>query len=66
MLDKLLAGRSAPERVVQIGTNRVEMKDDAQIAAAIADVERRLAIAEGQRVHTVNLTVDRFGGSRSC
>jgi hypothetical protein len=65
-LAQLMAGRAAAEKMVRIGQNVVEMKPDAELAHAIADLERRIAQAEGTLVRTISITVDRFGGSRGC
>ena len=52
-LDKLRQQRASGTRAVQAGDKRVEYRPDAELAAAIADVERQLAEAGGQPVHTI-------------
>jgi hypothetical protein len=54
-LDALLEMRSGGVRRARFGDDDVEYATDAELAAAIADLERRIADAQGRRVHTVKI-----------
>ncbi|MFM9860552.1 gpW family head-tail joining protein [Pseudoxanthobacter sp. M-2] len=54
-LDRLRTSRAAGVREVQNGDERVVYQNDRDLAAAIADLERQIAAAEGRRVHTVRV-----------
>ena len=59
-LERLRANRAGGVKSAEIeagngGRKRVEYRSDPEIAAAIADLERRLAALRGGRVHTVFL-----------
>jgi len=62
-LDALRSARASGAREVETQTNgvrrRVAYRTDPELAAAIADLERRIAAAGGRRVHTI-----RFGSSK--
>jgi ribosomal protein L29 len=60
-LERLRKARASGVRRVEFasgnGSSRsVEYKSDDELAAAIADIERRLAGLRGQRVHTIKLS----------
>lgn len=52
-LEKLRRQRASGQRAVQTGDKRVEYRPDAELAAEIADLERQLAEAGGQQVHSI-------------
>lgn len=52
-LEALRTQRASGTRAAEYGDRRVEFQSDAAMAAAIADLERQIAAASGQRVHTV-------------
>ncbi len=52
-LEALRERRASGTRAVQSGDDRVEYRTDEELAAAIADLERQLAAASPQRIHTV-------------
>ena len=52
-LEKLRRQRASGLRSMQAGDKRAEYRPDEELAAAIADLERQLAAASPQRVHTV-------------
>jgi hypothetical protein len=52
-LDKLRELRAHGHRAVQTDDDRIEYVSDKEYAAAIADLERQLAEAGGQAVHTI-------------
>lgn len=58
-LSELRAARAGPEkRIRHHGPNseqEVEFKSDAELAAAIADLERRINAASGGRANTVRI-----------
>lgn len=54
-LDSLLAARAKGVRRVRAPDREIEFATDAEMAAAIADLEQRLADAQGRRVHTMKL-----------
>jgi hypothetical protein len=54
-LEKLRATRASGTRSVQLGERRVEYRTDAELAAAIADLERQLAGETGARLHTIRI-----------
>ncbi|MEX0645597.1 MAG: hypothetical protein WD076_09815 [Parvularculaceae bacterium] len=52
--DALIASRGRPERTVEYDGKSVTYKSDGELAAAIADLDRRIAeIETGGRVKTV-------------
>jgi transposase len=59
-LESLRTARASGVRSIEFrsgngSSRRVEYKDDAQMAAAIADLERQIAAIEGRRVSTIHL-----------
>jgi len=48
-LDALEAARDGGQRRVRVGNTEIEYRTDAELAAAIAALEKRLAVAEGRR-----------------
>lgn len=58
-LEKLRQVRGYGHREVEWDGKRIRYASDAELAAAIVDLERQLAAASGSRVHTV-----RFGASK--
>lgn len=54
-LETLIAARAKGLRVVEYQGQRVEYKTDGELASAIADIERRIAVAQGTRIHTVRI-----------
>lgn len=59
-LESLRRARASGVRRVEFasgnGSSRsIEYRSDDELAAAIADIERRLAALHGQRVHTIRL-----------
>lgn len=53
---ELIRARARGVRVVMAGGRRVEYGSDAEMAAAIADLDARLAASSGQKVRTVAFT----------
>jgi hypothetical protein len=62
MLTALRKARASGERAVQHGDSRVEYKSDQEMAAAIADLERQLAVASGTPRRGVNYIYQRDKG----
>lgn len=58
-LSELLALRQSGEMRVKFRDREVEYRSDAELAAAIADLERRLAEARGSRVRTVRFSTSK-------
>jgi hypothetical protein len=58
-LETLRATRAGGVREVQNGEERLAYQSGADLAAAIADLERQIAGAEGRRVHTVRVTTSK-------
>lgn len=54
-LDGLREARASGLRRVRFDTEEIEYRNDADLAAAIADLERRIANCGGRRLHTVKL-----------
>jgi hypothetical protein len=54
-LAKLRSARAKSYRRVQYGDRQVEYKSDSEMAAAIADLERRLSALQGGRVTAVRI-----------
>ncbi len=54
--DALLEARAAGVRSVSSGDTETTFGSDRDMAAAIADLERRIAIAEGRRVTDVRIS----------
>ena len=59
-LESLRKARASGIRSIEFNagngsSRRVEYKDDAQMAAAIADLESRIAAIEGRRVSTIHI-----------
>lgn len=55
-LEKLRKHRASGMRRVEFGDQRLEYRSDAELAAAIGDLERQLAGAAGAHIHTVRVT----------
>lgn len=53
--DTLAAARAAGTRSVQAGDSRVEYKTDGEMAAALADLDRQISAARGQRITCVRI-----------
>lgn len=53
--EALLAARYAGVRTVEYDGKRVEYRSDAEMAAALADLDRRLAATTGARVSVVRI-----------
>ncbi len=51
--------RASPEQSVSYDGDEVSYKTDAQLAAAIADVESRIASVEGRQVRKVRFTTSK-------
>lgn len=62
-LDKLRAARASGARSFQYGEKRVEYRSDAELAAAIADLEHQLAGERGIRIHTIRITASKGLGA---
>lgn len=63
-LERLRAARASGVRRVEFasgnGASRsVEYRSDEELAAAIADIERRLGLLRGQRIHTIALSTSK-------
>ena len=63
-LQRLRKARASGVRRVEVtsgsgGSKSVEYRSDDELAAAIADIERRLAGLRGQRVHTIKLSTSK-------
>ena len=58
-LEALRRTRAEGARSVQQGNDRVEYRTDAELAAAIADLERQVAAAGGQRIHTIRVSASK-------
>ena len=63
-LEKLRRARASGLRRVEFSAGNgsqqmVEYRCDDELAAAIADIERRLALLRGQRVHTIKLSTSK-------
>lgn len=54
-LAKLRSHRASGIRTVQHGDDRVDYKTDAEMAMAVADLERRIAALTGGRATTVHI-----------
>jgi len=59
-LERLRAKRASGIKSTEVqagngGMQRAEYRSDPELAAAIADLERRLGVLRGGRVHTVRL-----------
>lgn len=50
--DKLATLRASGARAVQHGEKRLEFRSDAEIVAALSDLDRQIAEASGQRRHS--------------
>ncbi|HPE29814.1 MAG TPA: hypothetical protein PLV61_01400 [Parvularculaceae bacterium] len=58
--DDLLAARGKPAAEVEYDGKRVKFRSDADLARAIADMERRIAAAQsGGRIRTVYATTSK-------
>jgi len=55
-LDKLLKARASGVNLVQHGEERVQYKTDAEMAAAIMDLERRIAALQVGRITTIQIS----------
>lgn len=53
--DRLAEIRAKGIRAYEIDGRRIEYRSDAEVAAALADVERRIATLQGNRITTVQL-----------
>jgi hypothetical protein len=53
--DRLAEIRAKGVRAVEYSGNRVEFRSDEEVAAALADVERRIAALQGTRINTVRI-----------
>lgn len=58
-LAELLAVRHGGARRVKFRDRETEFQSDAELAAAIADLERRIAEAKGSRVRTVRFATSK-------
>lgn len=58
-LDRLYRRRSAGTRRVDVGGRSVLYGTDQELAAAIADLESRIAAAEGRRVNQVRISTSK-------
>lgn len=54
--DALIRARAKGARSLQLGSERVEYRSDAEMAAAISDLEARIARASKPRPATVNFS----------
>lgn len=52
---QLQALRAKGLRAVEYSDRRVEYRTDAEVAAALADIDRRIAALQGTRVNTVRI-----------
>jgi hypothetical protein len=61
--DRLIEIRTKGVRSYEIasgsGSRRLEYRSDAEVAAALADVERRIAALQGRRVSTVYINASK-------
>lgn len=55
-LANLIAARASGLRTVQYHDHRAEYKTDQEMAAAIGDLERRIAVLRGGRVAAVQIS----------
>jgi hypothetical protein len=55
-LDKLRSARASGVRSLEHGDTKSEFKADAEMASAIADIERQIAVASGSPVRTIYIT----------
>lgn len=62
-LESLRAMRARGVRAVQQDGKRVEYSSDAELAAAIADLERQVAGGTGARVHTIRINASKGLGA---
>lgn len=58
-LRELLAVRHGGARRIKFRDRETEFQSDAELAAAIADLERRIADAKGARVRTVRFATSK-------
>ncbi len=61
--DDLAKKRASGVKAMESGERRTEYKTDAEMAAAIADLDRQIAAASGQRAA---VSVVRFYSSKGC
>jgi hypothetical protein len=54
-LDALLDVRASGTLTVEIEGQRISYRSDPELAAAIADIERRIAAAQGRRITDIRL-----------
>lgn len=60
--DRLAEIRGKGIRAYEINGRRVEYRSDAEITAATADVERRIAALQGNRISTVRVSASKGFG----
>jgi hypothetical protein len=58
-LEKLRAARANGYRLVRLADREVQYKSDGELAAAIADLERRIAKSENRNVSVVRVTTSK-------
>lgn len=58
-LVELRDARAGGHHRIRFGDREVWYRNDRELAAAIADLERRIAILRGQRVHSVRLSTSK-------